>query len=91
MLETNVLILTLCVLVGFLIVAVVVLYVMFKDLSADLKYAQKGLLEKATDWQLDFVKDDVKRVRSEFDALTAHMGIVIDKEPSKYKIKTLID
>lgn len=91
MVEPSILLAALCVLVGFLIVAVVILFFMFKDLLTETKHLRENLYKKPNDWQLDFVKDDVKRLQKEFDALTADMGIVITEEPSKLTITKFND
>jgi len=91
MIESSILLAALCVLVGFLIVAVVILYFMFKDLSTETKHIREFLHKKPNDWQLEFLKDDVRRLQKEFDALTADMGIVITEEPSKLTITKIKD
>lgn len=91
MIESSILLAALCVLVGFLIVAVVILFFMLKDLSAEAKYLRDKVWERVPNYEFKFLKDEVRRHQKEFDALTADMGIVIKEEPSKLTITKFND
>lgn len=91
MVEPSIILAALCALVGFLIVAVVILFFMLKDLSTEAKYLRGQLWKRVPNYEFKFFKDEVRRFQKEFDALTADLGVVITEEPSKLTITKFKD